>query len=49
MRDNITIGLVVPFADDKVPAEGLQMYPGVRFIAKGVRVRAQINSVERLF
>ena len=40
MRHNITVGLVVPFADDKVPAEGLQMYPGVRFIAKGVGVRA---------
>jgi len=40
MRDNITIGLVVPFAEDKVPVEGLQMYPGVRFIAKGVGVRA---------
>jgi arylmalonate decarboxylase len=40
MRKDITIGLVVPFADDKVPAEGLQMYPGVRFVAKGVGVRA---------
>jgi arylmalonate decarboxylase len=40
MRHNITIGLVVPFAEDKVPVEGLQMYPGVRFIAKGVGVRA---------
>ena len=40
MRHNITIGLVVPFADDKVPEEGLQMYPGVRFVAKGVGVRA---------
>ena len=40
MRANITIGLVVPFAEDKVPDEGLQMYPGVCFIAKGVGVRA---------
>ena len=40
MRQDITIGLVVPFADDKVPEEGLQMYPGVRFVAKGVGVRA---------
>ena len=34
------IGLVVPFAEDKVPDEGLQMYPDARFIAKGVGVRA---------
>src|SRR5579859_4592100 len=39
MRD-VAIGLVVPFADDRVPDEGLQMYPGVRFVAKGVGVRA---------
>jgi arylmalonate decarboxylase len=35
-----TIGLVVPFATDEVPSEGPIMYPGVRFIAKGVGVRA---------
>jgi arylmalonate decarboxylase len=40
MRDDITIGLVVPFATDKVPDEGLQMYPDVRFIARGVGVRS---------
>jgi arylmalonate decarboxylase len=40
MPRNITIGLVVPFADDRVPDEGLQMYPGVRFVARGVGVRA---------
>jgi arylmalonate decarboxylase len=40
MRDNLTIGLVVPFATDKVPDEGPIMYPGVRFIPKGVGVRA---------
>jgi arylmalonate decarboxylase len=40
MRKDITIGLVVPFAEDKVPGEGLQMYPDVRFVAKGVGVRA---------
>jgi arylmalonate decarboxylase len=34
------IGLVVPFPTDRVPEEGLQMYPGVRFIARGVGVRA---------
>jgi arylmalonate decarboxylase len=34
-----TIGLVVPFAKDEVPFEGPIMYPGVRFIARGVGVR----------
>jgi arylmalonate decarboxylase len=40
MRANFTIGLVVPFAADEVPAEGLQMYPGVRFLPRGVGVRS---------
>ena len=40
MRKDFTIGLVVPFATDEVPEEGLQMYPGVRFVARGVGVRA---------
>jgi arylmalonate decarboxylase len=40
MRDNVSIGLVVPFAEDRVPAEGPQMYSGVRFTAKGVAVKA---------
>src|SRR5687768_11769165 len=35
-----TIGLVVPQAEDKVPAEGPQMYPGQRFVPKGVGVRS---------
>jgi arylmalonate decarboxylase len=39
MRKDITIGLVVPFAEDKVPFEGPLMYPGVRFIPRGVGVR----------
>src|ERR1700744_4851190 len=39
MRKDITIGLVVPFAEDKVPFEGPLMYPGVKFIARGVGVR----------
>lgn len=39
MRD-VTIGLVVPFATDEVPFEGPIMYPGVRFIPRGVGVRA---------
>jgi arylmalonate decarboxylase len=37
---DITIGLVVPFATDEVPFEGPIMYPGVRFIPRGVGVRA---------
>ena len=40
MTRRITIGLVVPFAEDKVPAEGLAMYPDVTFVARGVGVRA---------
>jgi arylmalonate decarboxylase len=39
MRKDIVIGLVVPFAEDKVPFEGPLMYPGVTFIARGVGVR----------
>jgi arylmalonate decarboxylase-like protein len=40
MRKDFSIGLVVPFATDTVPDEGLQMYPGVRFIPRGVGVRS---------
>jgi arylmalonate decarboxylase len=40
MAKNFSIGLVVPFADDKVPGEGPVMYPNVRFVARGVGVRA---------
>jgi len=40
MSRDITIGLVVPFATDEVPFEGPIMYPGVRFIPRGVGVRA---------
>src|SRR5215470_10196459 len=40
MSKDVTIGLVVPFAEDKVPPEGLQMYPKMKFIARGVGVRA---------
>lgn len=36
----IAIGLVVPFATDEIPFEGPIMYPGVRFIPRGVGVRA---------
>src|SRR5258708_30577769 len=40
MRKGCTMGLVVPFASDTVPEEGLEMYPGVRFVARGVGVRS---------
>jgi arylmalonate decarboxylase len=40
MRKELRIGLVVPFATDRVPAEGPMMYPDVTFIPKGVGVRA---------
>jgi arylmalonate decarboxylase len=40
MPKQYTIGLVVPFAKDEVPFEGPIMYPGVRFIPRGVGVRA---------
>ena len=40
MRKHLKIGLVVPFATDRVPAEGPMMYPDVTFIARGVGVRA---------
>jgi arylmalonate decarboxylase len=40
MSKQTTIGLVVPFAADEVPFEGPIMYPGVRFIPRGVGVRA---------
>ena len=40
MCKDFTIGLVVPFATDTVPEEGLQMYPDVRFVARGVGVRS---------
>jgi arylmalonate decarboxylase len=39
-RRSCTIGLVVPFATDTVPDEGLLMYPHVRFVARGVGVRS---------
>jgi arylmalonate decarboxylase len=40
MSKHATIGLVVPFAEDRVPDEGLQMYPDVRFVPRGVGVRS---------
>lgn len=40
MAASHTIGLVVPFADDRVPDEGLKMYPGINFIPRGTGVRS---------
>jgi arylmalonate decarboxylase len=40
MKKDVTIGLVVPHAQDIVPEEGRQMYPDQRFIARGVGVRS---------
>lgn len=40
MAKQHTIGLVVPFAEHKVPDEGLKMYPGINFIPHGTGVRA---------
>ena len=40
MRKHLKIGLVVPFATDRVPVEGPLMYPDVTFIPRGVGVRA---------
>jgi arylmalonate decarboxylase len=40
MREQLRIGLVVPFATDRVPVEGPMMYPDVTFIPRGVGVRA---------
>jgi arylmalonate decarboxylase len=40
MTKQPTIGLVVPFSTDRVPDEGLLMYPQANFIPKGVGVRA---------
>jgi len=40
MPKHLRIGLVVPFATDRVPAEGPVMYPDVTFIPRGVGVRA---------
>lgn len=40
MTKQHTIGLVVPFAEDKVPDEGLKMYPGVNFVPHGTGVRS---------
>jgi arylmalonate decarboxylase len=38
MSRNISIGLVVPFAEDRVPNEGPIMYPNVTFVPHGTGV-----------
>ena len=38
MPERPTIGLVVPYSTDDLPPECPRMYPGVRFIARGVGV-----------
>ena len=40
MSKDVTIGLVVPQAEDKIPPEGPQMYPNMRFLPRGVGVRS---------
>jgi arylmalonate decarboxylase len=40
MSKDVTIGLVVPQAEDKIPPEASQMYPGMRFLPRGVGVRS---------
>ena len=39
VQQNATIGLVVPHSTDFVPPEGPAMYPGIRFIPRGVGVK----------
>lgn len=40
MKQHIAIGLVVPYAGDRIPPEGPMMYPDVTFIPRGVGVRS---------
>ena len=40
MNATVTIGIVTPHAHDNLPPEGPRMYPGVKFIARGVGVKA---------
>ena len=40
MNKTVTIGIVSPHAHDNLPPDGPPMYPGVRFIARGVGVKA---------
>ena len=38
MPEHPTIGLIVPYSTDDLPPECSRMYPGVRFVARGVGV-----------
>src|SRR5687767_15930209 len=40
MTATTTIGVVSPHAHDDLPSQGPGMYPGVKFIARGVGVKA---------
>jgi len=40
MTKTHNIGLVVPFAEDRVPDEGLTMYPDINFVPHGTGVRS---------
>jgi arylmalonate decarboxylase len=40
MEKDTAIGIVVPHATDRVPAEAALMYPGVKFLPRGVGVKA---------
>ena len=40
MSANVTIGVVTPHSHDNPPRDGTAMYPGIRFIARGVGVKA---------
>lgn len=40
MAKSTRIGIIVPYADDRVPGDGPVMYPDVTFVPKGVGVRA---------
>ena len=40
MTKPLPIGFIVPFADDRVPADGPIMYPEVQWVAKGVGVQS---------
>ena len=40
MSAMVTVGIVTPHSHDELPPEGPRMYPGVRFLARGVGVRA---------
>lgn len=40
MSKPVRIGIIVPHSDNRVPAEGPQMYPGVEWVSKGTGVQS---------